>query len=853
LVNLIPNLLENIALLACAVIITPWVIGYHSALRGVRRSVVFGIIYGLTCLLVTWSPVITPDGAALDARAGPIVMAGFLYGPVAGLIAAVIGSIGRFAAGGPFVLSGVIIFVIYAACGVAAHWLTKKPEAAPTIRPRDVGILFVLSAVGAANMYWLIAPAERANQWLIQNLPLILLMNFLSIAVLGAMLRVVLGVIAERDHAGRLVERLELATSAAGIGIWDYDIASNTISWDKNMTTLHGLPPGSFAGTFEAWAATVHPDDRADAIAAASNAIEGKKSLDTEFRILTPAGEERIVKGAAVVLRDAADQPQRMVGVNYDISTQRRTEREAARRQDQLDALAKTVPGALHNYRIRPDNTHEIDFISDGARDIWEIDPASVKGDPAPIWKGVKPEFVDAVLKSVLVSSETMTPWVSEWQIVTPSGKTKWLEGRGLPRKLDDGSIEWSTIILDVTERHSVDEALARSRALNNELQKFESIGKLSGGIAHDFNNLLAVILGNLELTREESLSDEGRAGLEDAIVACQRGATLTQQLLNFGRRAMLKPEPLNLNTAVAQLGTMIRRTFKENITIDIVTAGGLRNTMLDHTAFDNALLNAALNTRDAMPEGGRLTIETANVELKLTDLMEESDSPPPGHYVMVAIRDTGSGIDDKTLPQVFEPFFTTKAVGEGSGMGLAMVYGFVKQSNGTIRIESEVGVGTVIRLYFPVSESDGAIESEVSPNAFFGGTERVLLVEDEALVRRTVARQLEKAGYTVHVAENGKEALEIHEAEGPFDIMVSDIVMPGPLQGPALAGRIRERQKDIPVIFLSGYAQGSGLNQNTLFASELHLMKPVSMVALTTAIRRVFDGAHGKGKSKTD
>jgi signal transduction histidine kinase len=682
--------------------------------------------------------------------------------------------------------------------------------------------------------------------WLIHGLPLILLMNFLSIAVLGAMLRVVLDVTSERDRASRLAERLELATTAAGIGIWDYDVARNTIAWDENQTKLHDLPPGGFAGTYDAWAAVVHPDDRAGAVAAVEDALEGKKSMDTEFRIVTPAGEERIIKGAAVVLRDEAGRPQRMVGVNYDVTPLRRTEREAARRREQLYGLAEAVPGALHNYRIRPDNTHEIDFISDGARDIWEIDPTSVKGDPTQLWQGVKPAFVDPLRASVLASAETMEPWMMEWQIETPSGKTKWLEGRGLPRKLDDGSVEWSTIILDVTDRRRVDEALARSQALNNELQKFEALGKLTGGVAHDFNNLLAVILGNLELSRDEKLSDAGRAGLEDAIVACERGATLTQQLLAFGRRAMLNPEPVNLNDAITKLGPLIARTFRENITVEIVKSDGLYNAMLDPTALDNAVLNAALNARDAMPEGGRLTLETANVELHAADLMEESDGPPPGWYVMVAIKDTGNGIDGETLPRVFEPFFTTKPVGKGSGMGLAMLHGFVKQSNGVVRIESEVGEGTTIRLYFPAARCGGGVARQMSPEGIKGGTERVLLVEDEALVRRAVARQLRSVGYTVDTAENGARALEIFETEGPFDLVVSDIVMPGPIQGPALAQRIRERQPGIAVIFISGYPRESALDGDKSLPGEARLMKPVSMSALTNTMRRVLDSATG-------
>ncbi len=837
-IDLALSLLQNVSILALAVLFTPLMIDYGEVREWWWRSIALGVVFGLVTLLVTALPVVSPTGAVFDGRAGPLLFAGFLGGPVCGLIAAVIGSAGRLYAGGPFIIPGVTIFFCYALLGAVSAALVSRHGRISQAGLRDLALMFVLSIVAAANMYWLIEPAARAEDWLRQALPLIALANFLSIAVLGATFHVVFALVHERDRASRLAERLELATTSAGIGIWDYDIGGDGIVWDDMQCALHGIRPQDFGGTFAAWEALVHPEDRAAASASARQAIDGEGRFDTEFRIVTPAGTVRHIKGAAVVLRDAAGQPERMIGVNYDLTSLRQVEHAAATQQQRFDDIVATIPGAIFLYRLKPDGSDEIEYMSEGCVDIWEMEPEEIKGDPSPLWDLVDGAMVDDMRASALRSAETLTPWYFEWRMTTVSGKSKWLQGRGWPRKKSDGSVEWSSVVFDVTSQVKTTGDLEKSQKLYFELQKFESIGQLTVGIAHDFNNLLAVVQGNLEFNRLEDLSPAAKAGLEDAIEACQRGANLTRQLLAFGRQAVLSPEPTNLNSAVSQAASLIRSSFRETVRLRLVQAGGLWTAMLDRAAFDNALLNVALNARDAMAEDGVLTITTANTRLSGEFLDDWSEPAAAGRYVMVAISDTGTGIEDDILPKVFDPFFTTKPVGEGTGMGLAMVYGFVKQSQGVIRIDSEKGVGTTVRMYFPATDAIASEEKTTTPSEKLSGTGRVLVAEDDAAVRRTIVRQLCAAGFEVVEAPDGARALEIFESDERIDLLITDCVMPGRLQGPQLAEVIRRSKPGFPIVFMSGYPADAAVHGDGHRAQDIKLMKPISSEDLARAIR---------------
>jgi signal transduction histidine kinase/ActR/RegA family two-component response regulator len=379
-----------------------------------------------------------------------------------------------------------------------------------------------------------------------------------------------------------------------------------------------------------------------------------------------------------------------------------------------------------------------------------------------------------------------------------------------------------------------------RAEAQLVESQKIESLGRLVGGVAHDFNNLLAVIMGNLEILKSQKRDGDEAEMLDDALTASQRGATLTKQLLSFGRKASLRPAITDANTVLTSLDHLMRRVIPATIEVDFVQSEELWPAALDPALLESALLNLAINARDAMPEGGRLTIKTANAQL--SDDADADTGLPAGDYVEICVSDTGAGMTEEVVSRATEPFFTTKPVGEGSGMGLAMVHGFAQQSGGALYLSSAPGEGTTVRLFFPVAHGAASVEEadSTTPN-IHAASEHVLLVEDEDKVRHTLARQLRRIGYTVTEATNGQSALAALEQSHQIDLMLTDIVMPGPLQGPALAQIVRERYCGLPIIFMSGYPREEALQGDGLRDDDVLLTKPVEYDDLLRALRVQF------------
>lgn len=381
---------------------------------------------------------------------------------------------------------------------------------------------------------------------------------------------------------------------------------------------------------------------------------------------------------------------------------------------------------------------------------------------------------------------------------------------------------------------------------MENELrqsQKMEAIGNLAGGMAHDFNNILAVILGNLELLQTEP-DQAGHAGyIKNAIDATQRGADLTRNMLGFARRSHLEPTLLQANDMIRDVLNWSNRLLPANIQIETSLLANLWRFTADESLAKNALLNLMLNARDAMPDGGRLTIETANVRIDNEYIAERGEDLLPGRYVMIAVSDTGVGIAEEDLKRVFEPFFSTKPTGQGTGLGLSMVQGFMKQSRGTVRIYSEPNTGTTLKLYFKAAQEGGktraaaALPRDLSHLA----GKRILLVEDNADLLNALEDILVRAGIAVTTAPSGDDAMAIWEKDRRFDLIATDIVMPGKLQGTHLAKAIRAIDPDAAFIFMSGYANEAMVHGNGLNADDIRLMKPVRQVDLLNAVATVI------------
>ena len=416
--------------------------------------------------------------------------------------------------------------------------------------------------------------------------------------------------------------------------------------------------------------------------------------------------------------------------------------------------------------------------------------------------------------------------WSGEVQNVRKDGSMFWSEASLMTYEHQIHGTLAIAVQSDITERRLTEEKLRQS-------QRLEAVGQLTGGVAHDFNNLLAVILGNQELLRDE-LTDPDQLSLIDASIgATSRGADLTRSMLAFARRSRLDPETTDLNTLVRETKNWLQRALPDNISFDITLAPEVWGVEVDRSAAESAILNLIVNARDAMQNGGRLSIETANVKIDDALQDDQGESLQAGHYVTVTVSDSGHGITEDILSNIFEPFFTTKAVGAGSGLGLSMIQGFMQQSRGAVRVTSEVDVGTTFTLYFnagagqiiqPKSEAaSGLIETTTGA--------KILVVEDQQDVLDIITKVLKRAGYDVTSANSGDEARALLDDTTDFALLLTDLVMPGEIQGAELARQVCELKPDLPVIFMSGYADSSDMPSEAATPCTLqsqHLTKPV-------------------------
>jgi signal transduction histidine kinase len=394
-----------------------------------------------------------------------------------------------------------------------------------------------------------------------------------------------------------------------------------------------------------------------------------------------------------------------------------------------------------------------------------------------------------------------------------------------------------------IEQRERVETALRQA-------QKMEAMGQLTGGIAHDFNNLLQVIIGNLEVVQRRDLAgnDNARRLVLTAVRSAERAAVLTQRLLAFARRQPLDPKPLDVNKLVTAMSDLLHRTLGESIRIETVLAGGIWRVAVDGNQLENALLNLAVNARDAMPAGGKLTIETANASLD--DAYAAANEVKPGQFVCVAVTDTGTGMPQEVLAKAFEPFFTTKDVGKGSGLGLSQVYGFIKQSDGHVKIYSEQDEGTTVKLYLPrlpvaKDGSEAATESQALP---VGQADRtILMVEDDEDVRAHAVMILRELGYFVLEAADGANALRILESTSPIHLLFTDVGLPGGMNGRQLADKALANHPDLMVLFTTGYARNAIVHQGRLDAGVDLITKPFTYAALAVKVHGIFERRAGQ------
>ena len=543
-----------------------------------------------------------------------------------------------------------------------------------------------------------------------------------------------------------------------------------------------------------------------------------------------------------------------------------RADRNARESERRFEAIANSIDQMI--WSTRPDGYH--DYYNDRWYEFTGVPYGSTDGEA---WNGMfHPDDQDRAWAQWRQSLETGEPYHIEYRLRHRTGAYRWVIGRaqcerdasgriarwyGTCTDIDDlKSAEAALRLLNETLETRVAEGIAEREQISEALrqaQKMEALGQLTGGVAHDFNNLLQVVVGNLEILQRNLPEDAARLrrSADNALIGANRAATLTQRLLAFARRQPLAPQPVLANTLVTGMADLLTRTLGETIQLETVTGGGLWRVEADPNQLESAILNLAVNARDAMPEGGKLTIETSNAHLDHAYAAEHVEVQP-GQYVVIAVSDMGVGMERQTLARAFEPFFTTKEVGKGTGLGLSMVYGFVKQSGGHVAIYSEPGVGTTVKIYLPrlmgEAPEEAAATAAVVPDG--SRSETILVTEDDDDVRMYSVDALRELGYRVLEAHDAASALRLLERqEGRVDLLFTDVVLTGGMNGQQLSERARALRPNIKVLFTTGYARNAIVHHGRLDAGVELITKPFTYSDLATRVRDVLDGRPGRPK----
>jgi PAS domain S-box-containing protein len=559
--------------------------------------------------------------------------------------------------------------------------------------------------------------------------------------------------------------------------------------------------------------------------------------FETEYRIAMESGnavhfEEKFAPLGLVADISAYPSSEGLSVYLRDVSLQREAQAQLLLLQSAVARLADIVVIAKAD---EDGASPQIVFVNDAFQRVTGYRGEEALGRQYGFMAG--PNTDPAALDRLAHAFRNWQPVRTEILCYKRDGRDLWLEIDLVPLADSHGRFtHWVGIERDITERMAIEGHLRQS-------QRLEALGQLTGGIAHDFNNLLTVILGNAEILSADLSAVHDQKQLADVIAgAAVRGAELTSRLLAFARKQALEPRAVNVNQLVTGMEPLLRRTLGEHIDIELVCGAGVWPALIDPGQLEDALLNLCLNARDAMPGGGRLTLETANTRLD-HDYAEQHPSVEPGQYILVAVSDTGHGISADILERVFEPFFSTKEKGKGTGLGLSMVYGFIKQSGGHINVYSEHGEGTTVRMYLPRSQAQPLPKkANRKETESAGGKESILVVEDDTFVRRFAVRELVRLGYSVFEAENGPAALELLSMTGPVDLLFTDVVMPGGLSGRRLADEVSQRHPSVKVLFTSGYTDNAIVHHGRLDPGVHLLAKPYRRIDLARTVRRVLD-----------
>ena len=573
----------------------------------------------------------------------------------------------------------------------------------------------------------------------------------------------------------------------------------------------------------------IHPDDKEYVLQAAAEARRTGVGRPMEYRIRHKNGTWRVLESTASVIRDSKGQPEKIVIVNRDITERKRAAEALLRSETSFRSVVEDAPYGI--------------FKANLTGKLLMVNPALVK----MLGYASQDELLGVNLASGIYRHAAEHQKINELFLREQHFKDVEVEWKrkdgafitvrcsGWP-VTDESGTDMEVFAEDVTERRVLERQLRMA-------QKMEAVGRLSGGIAHDFNNLLGVIIGYIQVIKRSMVPGQTSYEYAEEIEkAGQRAVALTRQLLAFSRQQVLEPVILNLNTLVSEMEKMLPRLIGEDIQLNLSLDQAIGQVKADSGQIEQVVMNLAVNSRDAMPDGGTLTIHTANAELDAAFTREHPGSVA-GQYVMLAVTDTGMGMDPETQAQIFEPFFTTKGRDQGTGLGLATVYGVVKQSSGYIAVVSELGKGASFRIYLPRIDKPAAAKSEnLQAPLAVGGSETILLVEDAEALRKLAQMFLRDNGYRVLTAADGSEAQQVAaQNPGPIHLLLTDVVMPG-INGRVLAERLAPRHPAMKVLYMSGYTDSFIAGHGVLEAGIHLLHKPFTEQALLSKVRELLD-----------
>ena len=626
-------------------------------------------------------------------------------------------------------------------------------------------------------------------------------------------------------------EKMRLAADAAHFGIWDLNVKENRLEWDDWMFRLYGISRDHFNGAYEAWQSGVHPDDLERSSREVEQALSGEKEFDTEFRIVRPDGEIRYIKAYATVSRDSRSNPIKMTGINYDITDQKNSELNLKESEDRFKAL--------HNASFGGIVIHDKGLIIECNRGMSEM--TGFAYDELIGMDGLSLISEDT-REMVIHNINTGYEKAYEAMGIRKDGKTYplRLEARNIPYK---GKMVRTVEFRDISEQKDAEQEKEKLQAALTQAQKMESVGRLAGGVAHDFNNMLSIILGNIEMILDD-LDPQNPiiSNLEEVQKAAERSTNLTRQLLAFARKQTVSPKVIHLNHTIEGMLNMLRRLIGEDIDLSWHPEEALWAVKMDPSQIDQILANLCVNARDSIKDVGKITIKTNNAHFDKECFMDHPEFKP-GQYVMITVNDNGCGMDRKTIDNLFEPFFTTKALGKGTGLGLATVYGIVKQNNGFISVISKPNQGATFKLYLPRYVEQFKIEMDKAFQANLPkGHETILLVEDEESILKLTKMMLERMGYNVMAVSKPHDAIQIcKNSKEEIHLLMTDVVMPL-MNGRDLAETISDSCPNIKYLFMSGYTSNVIAHRGILDEGINFITKPFSRQTLSLKLREILD-----------